>query len=209
MEHVKIMIVDDHKAMRSGLAFLLHDLGNIDIVGQASNGQEFLCLLESVVPDVVLMDINMPIMDGIEATKLALQKYPSLKIIALSMYSDEEYYQTLIDIGAAGFILKESDHDVIEKAIETVMLGNPYFSQELLLSLLKKKRTTKHIFLTEREKSILSLICKGHSSAEIAEMLHVGVRTIEKDRSELLMKTETNNSISLAIFSVKNGLVEI
>lgn len=209
MSSIKVMIVDDHKAMRSGLAYLLGELENIEVVGQASNGEEFLDIFAALKPDVVLMDINMPTMDGIEATRRALESNPQLKIIALSMYSDEAYYQTLIDLGAAGFILKESDHTVIQEAIETVMKGKPYFSQELLLSMLKKKHSQKQIFLTERENSILALICKGHSSAEIADKLHVSVRTIEKDRSELLLRTETNNSISLAIFAVKNGLVNI
>lgn len=209
MSLIKVMIVDDHKAMRNGLAFLLGELGNIEVVGQASDGREFLDVLPSLKPDVVLMDINMPVIDGIEATRKALELYPELKIIALSMHSDEVYYQNLIDLGAAGFILKDSDHVVVQEAIESVMAGKPYFSQELLLALLKKKHAQKQVYLTEREKNILALLCKGHSSAEIAEILHVSVRTIEKDRSELLLKTDTNNAISLAIFAIKNGLINL
>lgn len=209
MNHTKVIIVDDHKAMRSGLAFLLHELGDIEVIGQASNGKEFLKLLETESPDIVLMDINMPVMDGIEATREALKIMPDLKIIALSMYSDEEYYHSLIELGAKGFILKESDHDVVRDAIDTVMSGKPYFSHELLMNLLKKKHDIRQIHITDREREVLKLICQGHSSVEIAEMLHVSVRTIEKDRSELLQKTGTNNSISLAIFAVKNRLIDI
>jgi DNA-binding NarL/FixJ family response regulator len=209
MNNTKVLIVDDHKAMRNGLAFLLHDLGNIDVVGQASNGKEFLDLLAEIKPDIVLMDINMPVMDGIEATRRALEMYPNLKILILSMYNDEEYYQTLIELGAKGFILKESDHDVIQRAIDSVMAGNSYFSQELILNLLRKSHEVRKIHLTIREKEVLKLICLGHSSAEIAEMLNVSTRTIEKSRSELMQKTETGNSIGLAIFAVKNKLVDI
>jgi DNA-binding NarL/FixJ family response regulator len=209
MGNTKVLIVDDHKAMRTGLAFLLHDLGNIDVVGEASNGKEFLDLLITIVPDVVLMDINMPVMDGIEATRKAMELYPNLKILILSMYNDEEYYQTLIELGAKGFILKESDHDVIQRAIDTVMEGNPYFSQELILSLLRKSHEIKRIQLTLREKEVLKLICLGHSSAEIAGILKVSTRTIEKSRSGLMQKTETANSIGLAVFAVRNKLVDL
>lgn len=208
MSNIKVMIVDDHKAMRNGLAFLLNEIGNIDVIGQASNGKEFLELLSGEFPDVVLMDISMPVMDGIEATRKSLELYPDLKIIALSMYSDEQYYQSMIELGARGFILKESDHEEVNNAILAVMSGKTYFSQELLMNLLKKKHDRKQIQISSREKEILKLICKGFSSAEIADQLKVSVRTIEKERSELLQKTETNNSISLAIFAIKNGLIE-
>lgn len=208
MSDIKVVIVDDHKAMRNGLAFLLNEIGNIDVIGQASNGKEFLDLISRELPDVVLMDISMPVMDGIEATKRSLELFPQLKIIALSMYSDEQYYQSLIELGAMGFILKESDHEEVNNAIQAVMSGKTYFSQILLMNLLKKKHTQRNIQITSREKEILTLICKGFSSAEIADQLNVSVRTIEKERSELMQKTETNNSISLAIFAIKNGLIE-
>jgi len=209
MGNIKVMIVDDHKAMRNGLAYLLKEIGNIDIVGQASNGKEFLDHLSTILPDIVLMDISMPVMDGIEATRIALEKYPELKILALSMHDEEEYFQSLIELGAKGFILKESDQDVISEAIVTVMAGKPYFSQEIVLRLLKKNHIIRKIQFTDREKEILKLICQGHSSSEIADQLHLGIRTVEKCRSDLMQKTETNNSISLAVFAVKNRLIDI
>lgn len=205
----KIIIVDDHKAMRMGLAHLLTDLGNIEILGQASNGREFLDLLEISLPDIVLMDINMPIMDGIEATRLAIEKYPNLKILVLSMYSDEDYYNSMINLGVQGFIIKEADHKEIEDAIISVMEGKPYFSQSLLLKLLKKKTDIANIAITPREKEILQLLSKGFSSAEIADKLLVSIRTIERTRSDLLQKTETNNSIALVLFAIKNKLVNL
>lgn len=204
----KVLLVDDHKTMRSGFALLLKDLGH-EVIGQASNGIECLKLLETCSPDIVLMDIQMPEMNGIEATKIALQKYPSLNILVLSMYDDEEYYNSLINIGAKGFILKDSEHDEVEVAINAVFSGKLYFSQSLLMNLLKRKHDIKQLNLKVREKEILQLLCKGLSSAEIADKLNLSSRTIEKIRSELLQKTETTNSISLAIFAVKNHLVEI
>jgi DNA-binding NarL/FixJ family response regulator len=209
MGNIKVIIVDDHKAMRNGLAFLLKELGNIDVVGQASNGKEFLELLPGVMPDVVLMDISMPIMDGIEATRRAMELYPNLNILALSMHDDEEYFQSMIELGAKGFILKESDQDVIRDAIDSVMAGKPYFSQEIILHILKKTHTIHKIQFTDREKEVLKLICQGHSSQDIADTLNLGLRTVEKCRSDLMQKTGTTNSISLAVFAVKNRLIDV
>lgn len=208
MSKTKVIVVDDHKAISAGLCLLLKDLGN-EVIGQASNGIEFLKLMETLNPDIVLMDIQMPEMDGIEATKIALQKYPNLKILILSMFDDEKYYNTMIELGAKGFILKESEHDEIEQAINAIMSGKHYFSQDLLINLLKKKHDLKSINLKPREKEILQLLCNGLSSVEIADKLHLSPRTIEKTRSELLQKTETTNSISLAMYAIKNQLIEL
>ncbi len=202
----KIILVDDHKALRAGLALLLKDLG-FEVIGQASNGIEFMQLLETCKPDVVLMDINMPQMNGIEATKNGIQKYPDLKILILSMFNDEQYYNDLINIGAKGFIQKESDHDEVYKAITAIENGKLYFSQELLLNIIKKNNEIDRLELKPRDKEVLYWLCKGLSSTEIGEKLLIGLRTVEKIRSELLQRTKTNNSISLALYAVKNRLI--
>jgi DNA-binding NarL/FixJ family response regulator len=204
----KIILVDDHKALRAGLALLLKDLG-FEVIGQASNGIEFMQMLETCKPDVVLMDINMPEMNGIEATKNGIQKYPDLKILILSMFNDEQYYNELINIGAKGFIQKESDHDEVYKAITAIENGKLYFSQELLLNIIKKNNEIDRLELKPRDKEVLYWLCKGLSSPEIGEKLLIGLRTVEKIRSELLQRTKTNNSISLAMFAVKNRLIEL
>lgn len=209
MNKPTVIIVDDHKALRDGLAYMLSDLGIADIAGHASNGKEFLELLEKHKPDIVLMDINMPVMDGIEATRLAKKKYPDLKILVLSMHSEDEYYNTMIELGVMGFVLKESDAEEVQNAINSILKGKAYFSQELLLKLLKKKQGSPIVKLTPREKEVLILICKGLSNQDIADHLHLSVRTVEKHRSDLLIKTESNNSISLVVYAIKNGLVDI
>jgi DNA-binding NarL/FixJ family response regulator len=203
-----VILVDDHKSMLSGLSLLLKDLGH-EVIGVATNGREFLKLLQNIQPDIVLMDIEMPVLNGIEASKEALKLFPDINIIILSMYNDEEFYNSLIEIGVKGFILKESDHDEIERAINSVVAGKHYFSQELLIKLLHKKKEINQLSLTPREIEVLNFLCKGLSSAEIADKLFLSCRTVEKMRSELLQKTNTTNSISLAIYAVKNNLVEI
>ena len=213
MSEHKIIIVDDHKMFRSGLRFLLNNVPKIEIVGEASNGKEFLEMAENVHIDIALMDINMPEMNGIEATREALKKHPDLKVIVLSMHGEEEYYDQMLDAGVKGFLLKNSDADELISAIEAVIAGKSYFSQELLVDILDQKRLqklkTETVKLSQRELEVLKLICDGYSNAEIAEELFISQRTVDRHRSNLLSKTACKNSTSLVMYAVKNKIVEI
>lgn len=215
---VNIIIVDDHKMFREGLSFLLSKTSNFEIIAEASDGQLFLDLLEKTTPDIVLMDINMPNVDGIQATKKALEKYPNLKIIALSMNGDEAFYYEMIKAGVSGFVLKKSGSDELEEAIETVMAGGDYFSQELLknviLNLGKHKQTPVEtkisaIKLTEKEAEVLRLICNGFVNKEIAAKLFVSPRTIENYRTKLIDKTGAKNTSNLIMLAIKNKLITV
>lgn len=205
----KIVIVDDHKVLRSGLTLLLNQSEHLEVIGEASNGEDFLKLLPLLKPDVVLMDINMPVMDGVEATRAALKLVPDLKILILSMYSDETYYNIMIDEGVKGFILKETEPEELELAILSVLKDKPYFSQALLLSLIKKKTSAPEITLTKREEEVLQLMADGMVSIDIANRMHLSLRTVEKTRSDLLFKTGTNNSISLVLFALRHKLLTL
>lgn len=209
MEKHKIIIVDDHQLFRNGLKFILNEISNIQVVGEASNGQEFLDLLEYEIPDLVLMDINMPVMNGVTAAKIALKNHPDLNILVLSMYGETEYYNTMIDIGVKGFILKDVDNKELEDAINKVISGGTYFSQELLLNLIKSKTFDENITLTKREKEVLDLICKGYSNQQISDQLFISQRTVERHRSSLLLKTDSKNSISLVLYAIKHKLISI
>lgn len=206
---MKIAIVDDHKILRNGLRMLLTEMGNIEIVLEASNGQEFIEKLDACTPDLVIIDINMPIMTGDVAIKMARKKLPNLKVIVLSMNNQEHYFKALNDLAVDGYIVKESDYDELQHAISTVMKGGKYFSQELLLSLVNSKTSSPHTNLTNREQQILNFLCQGLSANEIAEKLFISPRTVEKHRSDLLLRTGSPNSISLIVFAIKNGLVTI
>jgi DNA-binding NarL/FixJ family response regulator len=155
------------------------------------------------------MDINMPKMNGIDASREALKICPNLKIIILSMHDDIKYYDSIVQLGVDGFLLKESSYDELEKAIESVFDGRPYFSQELLLKLLTAKRQEPTIELTDRERDVLQLICQGLSTSEIAAKLFLSVSSIEKYRAELLLKTNSPNSTALAVYAIKNNLVDL
>lgn len=212
-----LFLVDDHKMFREGIKLLLQNKKEIAISGEASNGHEFLKLLKSPLPDIVLMDISMPMMDGMEATRLAIEKHPNLRILALSMYQDNQYYQKLIDYGVKGFVVKDADGAELIKAIFAVLNGGNYFSQELLqniiLGLNKQKakmdlQSQLKLKLTQRELDVLKLLCLGKSTNEIGELLHISDKTVETHKSNLLAKTETKNSLNLVIFAFKNDLIE-
>jgi DNA-binding NarL/FixJ family response regulator len=213
MDRTRIIIVDDHQLFRNGLKMLLEASPDFEIAGEASNGEEFLRLLKTCSADVALMDINMPELDGIEATKRGLKLCPAISVIALSMYGEEEYYYKMVDAGAKGFLLKDSDISEVREAILTVRKGGSYFSQELLYHVIQKfkhrESEAKSANLSRREKEILLKICEGLSNQEIAETLFISKRTVDKHRANLLGKTNSKNTASLILFAIKNKLIEI
>ncbi|MFV0266248.1 MAG: response regulator [Draconibacterium sp.] len=215
MSKISLIIVDDHKIFRDGLKLLLSRFSNVELIGEASDGAEFLDLLENKKPDIVFMDINMPKINGLEATKLALKRYPDLKIIILTTFLEEEYIEQMITAGVEGYMLKNSELDEFDKAINRVFYGGNYFSEEIvgmILSNIKRLRTQKKISnkhnFTPRETEILRLICKGLSNEQIAESTFVSVKTIEKHKSILFQKTNTQNTVNLVIYAFKNELID-
>lgn len=175
-KEIDIILVDDHVLFREGLKFILSNISGYKIFAEANNGIEFLEILKIHIPSIVIMDIAMPKMDGIEASTKAIKEFPELKIIALSSYDDEIYYKKLINAGVKGFLTKNSDTEEFEFAIKSVLNGREYFSQEILKNMINKKKMNplaSQINLTKREKEILSLICKGLSNNEIGEYLFI------------------------------------
>jgi len=207
MKKPGIIIVDDHKLFRSGLKYILEESGLYQVMAEASNGAEFLDLLGDIAPDLVILDINMPVMNGIEAAKRAISIFPDLPILILSMHSESEYYTTLLDTGVKGFVLKDADNEEFFTAIQKVLRGGTYFSQELLLNIIRKESQTNTVKLTRREREVLELLSKGHSNQEISVFLNISQRTVERHRTILLKKTGSRNSVSLIVYAIKNKLV--
>jgi DNA-binding NarL/FixJ family response regulator len=209
---VKIMIVEDHALFREGLKKVLEETPGVEVVGEAENGAVFLELLKHAVPDLVFMDLKMPVMDGMIATEEALKRYPGLRIIILSMFGEEDYLFTMINKGICGYILKTARVFEIERAIDLVSSGDQYFSSELNGMLAKKlKQYTSNELTTfsERENEILKLLCKGLSTTEISTTIHLSKRTVEGYRAKLLEKTRQPNVINLILYSLKNKLVSV
>lgn len=214
---ISVVIVDDHKIFRDGLLLLLNHFNFIEVVGEASNGEEFLGIMKVKIPDIVLMDINMPKLNGIEATKIALEKYPSLKIIALTTFFEEDYVEQMLLAGVEGYMLKRSNLEEFEKAIKKVHEGGCYFSDEIIeiitrnLNKFKEQSNLKLVLphFTSREQQILDFVCKGFNNDQIAESIFLSPKTIEKHKSSLFQKTGTFNTVNLVIYAFKNQLVSI
>jgi DNA-binding NarL/FixJ family response regulator len=214
MQEIKLILADDHNLFRNGLKLLLSGYNHIRIVAEASNGEELLSLLDHTQADVILIDIEMPVMSGIEATRIALERFPALKIISLSMYGEEEYYYRMIDAGVKGFLLKSSEISEVINAIETVIKGGTYFSSEVLYNVVKNikivsKTSVDNTTLSEREREVLEQICKGLSNQEIADILFISKRTVEKHRARLLGKTGTKNTAQLVMYAIENKLTDL
>jgi len=203
------MIVEDHDLFRSGLKRAIDEIKNLELVGEAENGAVFLELLKETRPDIILMDIKMPVMDGIEATEQALKIDPSLKIIALTIFGEEEFLYTMIQKGIFGFMLKSTSINELGRAIQQVSNGQQYFSPEISGMLVKKIKDSSSVplHLTNKEKTILRLLCKGLSSSEMAKELFLSKRTVEGYRAKLLQKTEQANTLNLVIYALKHNLV--
>ncbi len=214
-EKIKIFIVDDHEIFRNGLKMVLEKLKYVDIVGEATNGKAFIDWLEKNKVDIALMDIEMPELNGVETTKIAIKIKPKLNIIALTMFGDDEYIQSMLDAGAKGFLMKNINKETLDKAIKTVHSGGNYYSEELFdfftkqLTSKKEEKNNLNLDLTRREKEILQLLCEGLSNKEIADALFISERTVLGHKTNLLTKTNTKNSLSLMAYAIKNKLVVI
>ena len=214
-----IIIVDDHSLFREGIKLLIENEGIGQVIAEAKNGQEFLDLLDIHHPDVVIMDIEMPVMGGLEATRKALKLQPDLKILVLTMQSEKANYSDMINAGALGFVLKTSGKKELEKAFQAISNGESYFSNELLRQIILDNDHSGHPIVknkqfdvfnfTNRETEILNYLCDGLTISETSSMLNISPKTVETYRSALLKKTGSRNTINLVLFAIKNKMVEI
>jgi DNA-binding NarL/FixJ family response regulator len=209
MEKTKVFIADDHQLFRDGLKYILSESDNFIVVGEASNGKELIEKYNETKPDIILLDINMPVMDGLASAREILKMNSKQAILVLSMYDSEEYYNAFIDMGVKGFLLKDSSNQELITAIGKILKGDSYFSQQLLMKIIKNKDEAEYVHLTSREKEVLQLICMGASNFEISEKLFISQRTVERHRANLLEKTKSSNSIKLVLFAIKNNIVTL
>lgn len=209
----RIILVDDHALFRGGLRNLLEQVGHCQVVAEAASGEEFLTLQPSVECDVVFMDISMPGIDGVETTRRALEIDPSLRIVTLSMFGDENYYTRMVEAGASGFLLKDSSIDEVLEAIQCVCEGGTYFSEAILSTLSSQLPRTESVEeeenLSARELEILLAVCQGLSNQEIADQLFISKRTVDKHRANILEKTGCKNTASLVVYAIKHSLVDL
>lgn len=220
MNNIKIVLVDDHRIIRDGIRSTLKDQKNFKIVGEAGNGKEAIDLVRTISPDVVIMDITMPEMNGIEAAEVISKKYPDSKVIMLSMHDNETYILKSVEAGAYGYLLKDVDKEEFVKAIKAVYNGEKYYNTNISGMLVSgylnriKEIDTKvatasndEYDLTKREKGILKMITDGKNNREIADGLGISIRTIETHRANIMKKLKVKNAVELVKIAIEDKIV--
>ena len=215
MNKIKILLADDHTILRSGLKLILDQEMDIEVVGEVEDGRECIKMVEELSPDVILMDIGMPNLNGIEASHQIKKRFPDVEVLVLTIHDTEEYIYQAFCAGASGYLLKKSAHNDLISAIRSVHKGNYYISSSISKNMVKdyikkaEKSAGKDGFnrLTEREREILQLIAEGKSNKEIADLLNVSVKTVEVHRSHLMEKLDIHNTANLTRYAIKRGIV--
>jgi DNA-binding NarL/FixJ family response regulator len=218
MANINILLVDDHDIVRDGICALLEDEVGFEIIAEAQNGQEAvdICTEQEEKIDFIIMDVSMPEMNGIEATRQIKEAHPDIKVLALTMLDEEQHIRQMIEAGASGYILKNSNRSVLIDAITAILDGKHYFSDDatrsVMMDLVKsptKKNSGDPAQLTDREKEVLELIVKEHTNAEIAKKLYISPRTVDAHRRNLLQKTGAQNTAGLVTYAIKHELVDL
>ncbi|MFN0728340.1 response regulator [Polaribacter gochangensis] len=216
---IKIALADDEQLFREGISFLLQREKNFEVLFEAKNGQELIDALDvKNIPDVILMDLKMPILNGIETTKIIHKKYPSIKIIALTSYDGNSFITNMIDVGASSYLLKNTSPKVVVHTINQVFEKGFYYDEKVLKTIQgtihsssgkKIKSDLDKKLLSKRERQILELICAQFTTAEIAKKLFISKRTVEGHRNNLLQKTASKNVAGLVIYGIQKRLIEL
>ncbi len=211
---IRIVLVDDHALVRQGFRRILEDDPELQVAGEAGNGLDAVALVKKTDPDVVVMDMAMPEMNGLHATMEMVKQRPDTKVLILSMYSDEQYVRNALDAGAKGYILKNAIENDLVRAVKAVAAGEQYLSPELSTVLIRaiksgafSKAVDPYDKLTQREKQVLQLIAHGKSNKEIAVMLELSVNTVAVHRANLMSALGVHKTAELVLFAVKKGLV--
>ena len=216
MQKITVLLADDHTVVRQGLRALLVAEGDIEIVGEADNGRQAVQLAKKLLPDVIVMDIAMPVLNGLEATRQITRTIPQAKVLVLSSYSDDEYVQQLTEAGAAGYLVKQTAANELLKAIREAYKGNAYFSPAIAKRLRDqcrqaftgqtvRKRTD---YLTTREAEVLQLIAEGRANKQIAAELCISIKTVEKHRQQVMNKLGIHDVAGLTRHAIAKGIIQ-
>jgi two-component system, NarL family, response regulator NreC len=212
---IRILIADDHGIVRTGLKLLLERVEGMQVVGEAADGREAIRLAKELQPGVVLMDIRMPLLNGLEAAAQIVKDNDRTAVIILSMYTDESYIVRALDAGARGYLLKDNADEDIERAIRSVSIGRPFFSPSIAQALLEdyvrlmreRRIQDSYDLLTEREREVLQLLAEGKSNKEAATILDLSPYTIESHRQNLMQKIGLHNTAEIVLYAVRKGII--
>ena len=215
MKRIRLLVVDDHTLVRDGIRALLGLVADIEVVGEATNGKEALEKVAELAPDVVLMDLAMPIMGGLEATRRIRRQFPATKVLALTQYDDSEYVVPVIEAGARGFVTKMAAFSELTSAIQAVYKGDSFLSPSAAAALVQECQqktnaegeTDPYQQLTDREREVLKLVVEGHTAREIADMLVVSHKTVEWYKTSLMNKLNIHNRTDLIKFAIRRAII--
>ena len=215
-KQITVLLAEDHAIVRQGLCALLNSDGAFQIVGEAKTGREAVEMTQSLRPDVVVMDIAMPVLNGLEATRQILTADPAARVIILSAHSDDAYVERMSSAGVAGFLEKQTSAEVLTEAIREVAKGNSYFSPSIArrLNPLNQPRDRKGVLkprakhLTARESEVLQLVAEGSANKQIAEKLGISIKTVEKHREHLMSKLDIHDTAGLTRYAISSGVIE-
>jgi DNA-binding NarL/FixJ family response regulator len=211
MNKIRLVLADDHPMIRAGFKTLLAQSDDFEVAGEAGNGQELIKVVSAVKPDVTLVDLNMPGMNGLEAMEKLHSSFPNIKFIVLTMHEEREYVQKALKAGADGYLLKNIERGELENAIRTVFKGGKYFSAEItavLAESVARPSGAEGGEITPREKEVLVLVAAGHSTKQIADQLGISIRTVETHRINMLKKMEVSNSAELIKKAFETGILK-
>lgn len=211
---IKIVIADDHKIVREGLRSLLDTLSDVKVVGEARNGREAIRLARDLSPDILILDVAMPELNGVEATRKVRAQAPNARVIGLSMHSDRHFIAGMLQAGAAGYLQKESAFEELATAIRTVMAGQVYLGSGIAGVVVEDYKslineTGERETLTAREREVLQLLAEGKKTADIAEALHVSVKTVETHRRQIMQKLDIHSIANLTKYAIRTGLTSV
>ncbi len=213
---IRILLVDDHQIMRDGLRAILASEESFEIVGEAENGREATTLARTLVPDVIVMDIGMPDLNGVEATRQVKAENPGVKVIALSMYADRGYVLGILEAGASGYVLKTGAYDELQRAVKAVTQGRDYLSPDITQMVVdarvrapSQRGTSARTDLGPREREIVQLLAEGHTSPEIARRMHISTRTVETHRRNIMRKLDVHSVAEITKYAIREGLTSL
>lgn len=215
MPSIRILVVDDHRMFRQGVVSLLEDQSDFEVIGEASDGREAVTVARQLQPDVVVMDVSMPDMNGIEATRKILESGRSTRVIALSMHTDRRFVDGMLEVGAAGYVLKSSAFEELVQAVRAVMADQRYLCPAATRTVVDgyvagtAAPNTNSATLSPRERETLQLIAEGKSTREISELLEISPKTVETHRKNLMHKLDIDNIAELTKFAIREGLTTL
>lgn len=208
MNKIRVLVADDHRLFREGIKRMFSNVSDIDVAAEANNGQEVMDIVEHIPIDVVIMDIDMPVLNGIETTKILTEKYENIHVLVLSMYSQKSFVENVFKLGAKGYLKKDTDFENLYKAVKAVAEGKMFFNKHIMFNNIEEVELTRSGKLSEKELIIIKYISEGLQSKHIGDKLNVSARTIDNYKAHIMKKLKVENNVQLITYGIETGILK-